>query len=99
MSQYRRDYTPGATYFFTVVAYRRREFLCDDDIGRDGVFNPVANVSTMPDSSNGAEGFAPDISACLSSHVGCASRTVRGCILDKVRYAHPTGLRQSRQPD
>ncbi|MFM8333295.1 MAG: REP-associated tyrosine transposase [Candidatus Methylumidiphilus sp.] len=32
MSHYRRDYTPGATYFFTVVTYRRRAFLCDDDV-------------------------------------------------------------------
>ena len=32
MSRYRRDYTPGATYFFTVVTYRRQTFLCDSDI-------------------------------------------------------------------
>ena len=32
MSRYRRDYTPGATYFFTVVTYRRRAFLCDEDV-------------------------------------------------------------------
>lgn len=25
-------HTPGATYFFTVVTYRRRSFLCDDDV-------------------------------------------------------------------
>ena len=29
MSRYRRANTPGVTYFFTVVTYRRREFLCD----------------------------------------------------------------------
>jgi putative transposase len=32
MSRYRRAPTPGATYFFTVVTYRRRGFLCDDDV-------------------------------------------------------------------
>lgn len=32
MSRYRRANTPGATYFFTVVTYRRREFLCDADV-------------------------------------------------------------------
>lgn len=32
MSRYRRDYTPGATYFFTVVTYRRQMFLCDQDV-------------------------------------------------------------------
>lgn len=32
MSRYRRANTPGATYFFTVVTYRRRAFLCDADV-------------------------------------------------------------------
>lgn len=30
MSRYRRANTPGATYFFTIVTYRRRTFLCDN---------------------------------------------------------------------
>ncbi len=30
MSQYRRLYVPGGTYFFTVVTHERRQFLCDD---------------------------------------------------------------------
>lgn len=29
MPRYRRADIPGATYFFTVVAYRRRPILCD----------------------------------------------------------------------
>ena len=29
---YRRSTTPGATYFFTVVTYRRREILCEPDL-------------------------------------------------------------------
>ena len=32
MSRYRRANTAGATYFFTVVTYRRRPFLCDTDV-------------------------------------------------------------------
>jgi putative transposase len=32
MSHYRRAYTTGGTYFFTVVAYRRRPILCDEPI-------------------------------------------------------------------
>lgn len=32
MSRYRRDNTPGATWFFTVVTYKRREFLCDEPV-------------------------------------------------------------------
>lgn len=40
MSHYRRANTAGATYFFTVVTYQRRPFLCDDDVRaalRDGI--------------------------------------------------------------
>ncbi|MGZ5056128.1 MAG: REP-associated tyrosine transposase [Methylobacter sp.] len=32
MSHYRRADIPGATYFFTVVTYRRRPILCDDPV-------------------------------------------------------------------
>jgi putative transposase len=32
MSNYRRVYLPGGMYFFTVVTYRRRRFLIDDDV-------------------------------------------------------------------
>ena len=32
MSRYRRADTPGATYFFTIVTYRRQPFLCDPDV-------------------------------------------------------------------
>jgi putative transposase len=29
MSRYRRDITPGGTFFFTLVSYRRQPILCD----------------------------------------------------------------------
>jgi putative transposase len=32
MSNYRRANAHGATYFFTVVTYRRRKFLCEADV-------------------------------------------------------------------
>lgn len=32
MSHYRRANTTGATYFFTIVTFQRRSFLCDDDV-------------------------------------------------------------------
>lgn len=32
MSHYRRSLTPGASYFFTVVTYRRQTILCDDPV-------------------------------------------------------------------
>jgi len=31
MSQYIRSYIPGATYFFTLVAYERRKIFCERD--------------------------------------------------------------------
>lgn len=32
MPRYRRADVPGATYFFTLVTYRRQIFLCDPDV-------------------------------------------------------------------
>lgn len=32
MSNYRRARTEGGTYFFTVVTYRRQQFLCDENV-------------------------------------------------------------------
>jgi putative transposase len=32
MSRYRRANTTGATYFFTVVTYRRQKILCDPEV-------------------------------------------------------------------
>jgi len=43
MSHYRRANTAGATYFFTVVTYRRRPFLCDEDV-RDALKQAINKV-------------------------------------------------------
>lgn len=32
MSHYRRADTSGATYFFTIITYQRRNFLCNDNV-------------------------------------------------------------------
>jgi len=45
MSRYRRTNTAGATYFFTVVTYRRQGFLCDDDV-RDALKHAIQKVRT-----------------------------------------------------
>ena len=40
MPNYRRAYTAGATYFFTVVTHQRQRFLCDEHVRRalhDGI--------------------------------------------------------------
>ncbi len=47
MSNYRRANTKGGAYFFTVVAYRRQEILCDENIRialRNGIRNVQKNI-------------------------------------------------------
>ena len=43
MSNYRRWYVPGGTYFFTVVTYHRRRFLTDD-ISREHLRSAIRKV-------------------------------------------------------
>jgi len=43
MSDYRRNYVPGGTYFFTVVTYRRRAFLTDP-LARTCLHESIADV-------------------------------------------------------
>ena len=43
MPDYRRDKTPGATWFFTVVSYQRRTFLCDEPV-RVALRNAIIRV-------------------------------------------------------
>ncbi len=46
MSHYRRANTKNATYFFTVVTYRRQPFLCDELV-RNALRNAIAKVQTQ----------------------------------------------------
>ena len=46
MSRYRRANTPGATYFFTIVTYRRRPFLRDPDV-RIALREAIAKVRNL----------------------------------------------------
>ena len=46
MSHYRRANTPNATYFFTVVTYRRQSFLCDE-IVRNALRNAIIKVQAQ----------------------------------------------------
>ena len=43
MSRYRRDNTPGATWFFTVVTYKRQRILCDEPV-RDALRTAIAQT-------------------------------------------------------
>jgi putative transposase len=45
LSRYRRAVIPGATYFFTVVTYRRRPILCDDLV-RAALHNAVKTAQS-----------------------------------------------------
>jgi len=43
MPRYRRDNTPGATWFFTVVTYQRQRILCDEQV-RDALRAAIAQT-------------------------------------------------------
>ena len=50
MSHYRRANTPGGSYFFTLVTYRRQAILCDEPIRnalREAIKNKVPIEVTL----------------------------------------------------
>ena len=59
MSRYRRSQTPGATYFFTVVTYRRQAILCDAPI-REALRNAIAAVRAKRPFTTDAWVLLPD---------------------------------------
>ena len=64
MSHYRRANTAGATYFFTVVAYRRQTILCDESIRR-ALRDAIAEVRTNRPFSVDAWVLLPDHLHCI----------------------------------
>ncbi|MDM8543867.1 hypothetical protein QUF75_12485 [Desulfococcaceae bacterium HSG7] len=46
MPNYRRAKTKGATYFFTVVTYRRQRFLCEENV-RKALRNGILEASRV----------------------------------------------------
>ena len=64
MSRYRRADTPGATYFFTVVSYRRQPILCDEPI-RSALRHAIAEVRTRHPFVVEAWVLLPDHLHCL----------------------------------
>ncbi|MGZ8952453.1 MAG: hypothetical protein ACXW01_12480 [Methylobacter sp.] len=44
MSDYRRLYIPGWTYFFTLVGYRRKSIFADSPVGRNKPVRAVART-------------------------------------------------------
>ncbi len=64
MSHYRRANTAGATYFFTVVAYRRQTILCDEPI-RHALRDAIAEVRARRPFSVDAWVLLPDHLHCI----------------------------------
>jgi putative transposase len=64
MSNYRRDNSQGATWFFTVVTYQRREFLCDDRV-RVALRQAIRKVQTNYPFTIQAWVLLPDHFHCL----------------------------------
>ena len=63
MSRYRRANTPGGSYFFTLVSYRRRPILCDEPI-RIALREAIKTVqSSRP--------FTVDAWVLLPDHLHC----------------------------
>ncbi len=63
MPDYRRAFTPGGTYFFTVVTYRRRAILCDPPV-RAALRQALRAVQ-------GAHPFDIDAWVLLPDHLHC----------------------------
>ncbi len=63
MSRYRHASTAGSTYFFTVVAYRRRPILCDESM-RTALRTSIENVRIV-------RPFVIDAWVLLQDHLHC----------------------------
>ena len=64
MSHYRRADTAGATYFFTVVSYRRQRILCDAPL-RAALRDAIKEVKTRHPFTVEAWVLLPDHMHCL----------------------------------
>ncbi|MBC8551327.1 MAG: transposase [Candidatus Brocadiales bacterium] len=63
MSNYRRANAKGGTYFFTVVTYRRQEFLCNENV-RTALRDGISDVQTK-------HPFTIDGWVLLPNHLHC----------------------------
>lgn len=64
MPNYRRAKTPGGTYFFTLVTYRRQQILCDEPI-RQALRQAIRNTRLHYPFSVDAWVLMPDHLHCL----------------------------------
>ncbi|WP_434222126.1 REP-associated tyrosine transposase [Limnospira platensis CENA597] len=64
MSNYRRLFVPGATYFFTQVTYKRNPWLCTE-IGREGLRTGFQRLQKIYPFSLDAIALLPDHFHCI----------------------------------
>lgn len=64
MSNYRRANTKGATYFFTVVIYRRQRFLYEENV-KEALRNGIRDVQTTHPFTIDAWVLLPDNLHCI----------------------------------
>ena len=70
MPDYRRAVVPGATYFFTLVSYRRQPILCNEDV-RSSLREAIRAV-------RGERTFEIDAWVLLPDHMHCIWRLPHG---------------------
>ncbi len=63
MPNYRRAKTPGGTYFFTLVTYRRQQILCDEPI-RQALRQAIRNTRLHYP-------FSVDVWVLMPDHLHC----------------------------
>jgi putative transposase len=92
MPQYRRTVLPGATYFFTVVAYRRRPILCDEPV-RGALRAAIATVRDRYPFTIDAWVLLPDHLHCLwTLPLGDADYSLRWNLIKRSVALACTGL-------
>lgn len=79
MSRYRRADTPGATYFFTVVTYRRQPLLCDPPV-REALRRAILEVRKR-------RPFVVDAWVLLPDHLHCIWRLPPGDASFAIRWS------------
>ena len=80
MSHYRRADLPGATYFFTVVTYRRRPILCDVPV-RTALRTAIKTVQSR-------HPFTIDAWVLLPDHLHCIWTLPFGDANYPMRWGH-----------
>jgi putative transposase len=104
MSHYRRADTAGATYFFTVVSYRRQRILCDEPL-RTALRDSIKEVKSRYPFTIDAWVLLPDHIHCLwTLPPGDANFSLRWSMIKRkvslacaARYKNPEWITSSKK--